>query len=102
MLDWLTCHLRGTGKSRHFIERLPEAHIESFLKVFGSRSPSSPYLPASGRTTDQSRDLCSGSAGSAAEQQGDRRKTVHFNNNRQRTPAEHLREAQRQKAPSGD
>ena len=42
---------------------------------------------------DHTRTRCSGSAGAAAEQPRNRRKIVHFNNNRQRTPSEHLREA---------
>ena len=37
--------------------------------------------------------------GPEAEQQGNRRKTVHFSNHGQRTPAIHLRKTQRQQAP---
>ncbi len=57
------------------------------------------YFPAPGRTTDQSRVRCSGTVGAAAPVQGDCRKIVHLKSNRQITPTEHLREAQRQQAP---
>jgi LuxR family maltose regulon positive regulatory protein len=63
-------------------------------------SPSPPLpLSAPGRTPNKSRARCSGSAGSAAEQQRDSRKTVHFNGDCEIPPEKHLREAQRQQPP---
>ena len=52
-------------------------------------------------STDQSRTRRPGAVGPAAEQQGDRRQTVRFDDNRERTPAEHLPETGSRQAPRG-
>jgi LuxR family maltose regulon positive regulatory protein len=92
------------GRRPQWPLRLPARRASLQLGEAGGRIPNStlhnsPCPPAPGRTLDQSRARCYGSAGPAAEQQGDRRQTVYFSNHCQRTPAEHLREAKRQQTP---